>query len=109
MTYVISDECVDVMDKSCVRECPVDCIYEGERSMYIHPDECIDCGACEATCPVNAIIFDIDLEDDQQHLLERAREVFVEVGSPGSARQHGPLGKDHAAVAALPPKTADAP
>ena len=108
MTYVISNACVDIMDKSCVRECPVDCIYEGERSMYIHPDECIDCGACEATCPVQAILFDIDLEEDQQHLLERSTEVFAEIGSPGGARKHGPLGKDHPEVAALPPNSAGA-
>lgn len=106
MAYVIADECVDIMDQSCVRECPVDCIYEGQRSMYIHPDECIDCGACEAVCPVNAILFDIDLEDDQQHLLERSREMFAELGMPGGARRHGPLGKDHPEIAALPPKVA---
>jgi NAD-dependent dihydropyrimidine dehydrogenase PreA subunit len=105
MTYVISNACVDVMDKSCVRECPVDCIYEGERSMYIHPDECIDCGACEATCPVQAVLFDIDLEEDQQHLLVRSAQVFADIGSPGGARKHGPLGMDHPEVAALPPNS----
>ena len=55
MTYVIALPCVDVKDKACIDECPVDCIYEGERSLYIHPDECVDCGACEPECPVNAI------------------------------------------------------
>jgi NAD-dependent dihydropyrimidine dehydrogenase PreA subunit len=106
MTYVISNECVDVMDKSCVRECPVDCIYEGERTMYIHPDECIDCGACEATCPVQAIVFDIDLEDDEQHLLERTAAFIAETGAGGGARKFGPLGRDHPEIAALPPKPA---
>ena len=47
MTYVIAQPCVDLKDKACIEECPVDCIYEGERSLYIHPDECVDCGACE--------------------------------------------------------------
>lgn len=47
MTYVIALPCVDLKDKSCIDECPVDCIYEGERMLYIHPDECVDCGACE--------------------------------------------------------------
>jgi NAD-dependent dihydropyrimidine dehydrogenase PreA subunit len=106
MTYVISNECVDVMDKSCVRECPVDCIYEGERTMYIHPDECIDCGACEATCPVQAIVFDIDLEDHEQHLLERTTAFIAETGATGGARKFGPLGRDHPEIAALPPKPA---
>lgn len=104
MTYVITDACVDVKDNSCVKECPVDCIYEGNRSMYIHPDECIDCGACEAVCPVQAIAFEGDLTGEQQHLLARGREVFVLVGAPGGARRHGPLGTDHPSVAALPPK-----
>jgi ferredoxin len=58
MTYVIAEPCVDVMDQSCVAVCPVDCIHfeEGvDRSLFIDPDECIDCGACEPECPVNAI------------------------------------------------------
>jgi ferredoxin-like protein FixX len=45
MTYVITEPCIDVKDKTCVGECPVDCIYEGERMLYIHPDECVHCGA----------------------------------------------------------------
>lgn len=47
MTYTIAQPCVDVLDRACVEECPVDCIYEGKRMLYIHPDECVDCGACE--------------------------------------------------------------
>ena len=54
VTYVISQSCVDLKDKACVEECPVDCIYEGERMLYIHPDECVDCGACEPVCPVES-------------------------------------------------------
>ncbi|MFI6284271.1 ferredoxin [Streptomyces sp. NPDC051018] len=55
MTYVIGTNCVDVKDRTCIAECPVDCIYEGERMLYIHPDDCVDCGACEPVCPVEAI------------------------------------------------------
>ncbi len=58
MTYVITEPCIDVLDKSCVEVCPVDCIHfdEGtDRMEYIDPDECIDCGACEPVCPVTAI------------------------------------------------------
>src|SRR5579871_2383381 len=59
MTYVITQPCIDVKDKSCVDVCPVSCIYlesdDLDRKLYIHPDECIDCGACEPECPVNAI------------------------------------------------------
>ena len=40
----------------CVEVCPVDCFYEGENMLVIHPDECIDCGVCEPECPVDAIV-----------------------------------------------------
>jgi NAD-dependent dihydropyrimidine dehydrogenase PreA subunit len=63
VTYVIAQPCVDVMDRACVDECPVDCIYEGARSLYIQPDECVDCGACEPVCPVEAIYYEDDLAD----------------------------------------------
>jgi len=59
MAYVITQPCIDVKDKSCVDVCPVSCIYIEDdaldRKLYIHPDECIDCGACEPECPVSAI------------------------------------------------------
>ena len=55
MPYIIAEPCINVKDRSCVDVCPVDCIYEGEDMLYIHPDECIDCGACEPECPVTAI------------------------------------------------------
>ena len=70
MTYVIAQPCVDVKDKACIEECPVDCIYEGERTLYIHPDECVDCGACEPACPVQAI-FPQDLVPEKwQHFIQ---------------------------------------
>jgi len=56
MTYVISSACVDVMHNSCVQECPVDCIYEGARVLYINPDECVDYGACKLACEAGAIL-----------------------------------------------------
>lgn len=55
MTYVIAPPCVDVKDRACVEECPVDCSYEGGRSLDIHPDGGVDCGACESVRPVEAI------------------------------------------------------
>ncbi len=67
MAYVIAEPCVDVMDQACVDVCPVDCIHfeEGkDRMLYIEPDECIDCGACEPECPVEAIFTEEDVPDD---------------------------------------------
>ncbi len=55
MTYVIAEPCIDVTDRSCVEVCPVDCIHESGRMLVIDPEECIDCGACEPECPVEAI------------------------------------------------------
>jgi ferredoxin len=55
MTYVIAEPCIDLKDKTCIDVCPVDCIYEAERMLVIDPGECIDCGACEPECPVEAI------------------------------------------------------
>lgn len=55
MTYAILSPCVDIKDGSCVDYCPVNCIYEGKRMFYIHPEECISCGLCESVCPVDAI------------------------------------------------------
>ena len=63
MAYVIAEPCVNTKDTACVEVCPVDCIHprkdEAEFAtselLYIHPDECIDCGACVPACPVEAI------------------------------------------------------
>ena len=55
MTYVVADPCVMCKFTDCVDVCPVDCFYEGENTLVINPDECIDCGACVPECPVEAI------------------------------------------------------
>jgi len=55
VTYIIAEPCIDIKDLSCVDVCPVDCIHEFERILSIDPEECIDCGACEPECPVEAI------------------------------------------------------
>src|SRR5512135_1692909 len=101
MTYVIGEPCVDVLDRACVEECPVDCIYEGERMVYIHPDECVDCGACEPVCPTDAIFFEEDVPDEWVEYTATNADFFAELGSPGGAAK---LGKraDTAFISALP-------
>jgi NAD-dependent dihydropyrimidine dehydrogenase PreA subunit len=114
VTYGIGVPCVDVKDRACVEECPVDCIYEGGRMLYIHPDECVDCGACEPVCPVEAIYYEDDLPDKwRDYTNENARfftdtlpDQSVPLGSPGGASKLGPLAVDTPLVAALPPQTA---
>jgi ferredoxin len=55
MTYVVNENCIKCKYMDCVEVCPVDCFYEGENMLVIHPDECIDCGVCEPECPAEAI------------------------------------------------------
>jgi ferredoxin len=56
MTFVVTDACIKCKYTDCVEVCPVDCFYEGENMLVIHPDECIDCGVCEPECPIEAIV-----------------------------------------------------
>ncbi len=60
MTYLVTEACIKCKYMDCVEVCPVDCFYEGENMLVIHPDECIDCGVCEPECPAEAIIPDTD-------------------------------------------------
>ena len=78
MTYTIAEPCIDVKDKACVEECPVDCIYEGERMLYIQPDE------WKEFTPVNAEFFNDEVTG---------------LGSPGGAAKVGAVAKDHPKVA----------
>ena len=103
MTYVIAEPCVDLLDKACIEECPVDCIYEGDRMLYIHPDECVDCGACEPVCPVEAIYYEDDVPDQWKDYTKANAEFFNELGSPGGASKVG-TSPDVPLVASLPPQ-----
>jgi NAD-dependent dihydropyrimidine dehydrogenase PreA subunit len=80
MTYVITEACLHEKNKSCVDVCPVDCIYDEsddlDRMMYINPDECIDCGACEPECPVNAIFAEDETPEDQQRFIQINADYF---------------------------------
>ena len=60
MTYVVDEKCIKCKLMDCVEVCPVDCFYEGENMLVIHPEECIDCGVCEPECPIDAIHSDAE-------------------------------------------------
>ena len=107
MTYVIAQPCVDLKDKACIEECPVDCIYEGERMLYIHPDECVDCGACEPVCPVEAIYYEDDVPAEWTDYTAANAEFFNYLGSPGGAAKLGLIANDVPLVKALPPQEHD--
>ena len=76
MAYIITRLCRDCVDTGCVAVCPVDCIYEGDDQYYINPDECIDCGACEPECPVEAIFADDSVPEQWQSFIAKNRDFF---------------------------------
>ena len=106
MAHVITTACIDCKDGACVPCCPVDCIYEGARTLYIHPDECIDCGVSVSACPVQAIYEESRLPPELAHFTAINREYFGDavsgLGSPGGADGR-PSACDHPGIArALP-------
>jgi NAD-dependent dihydropyrimidine dehydrogenase PreA subunit len=79
MAYIIAEPCIDTKDTACVDVCPVDCIhptkieaeeFEKENKLYIDPEECIDCGACEPVCPVEAIFEEAAVPDKWKHFIK---------------------------------------
>ena len=92
MTYVVTDNCIRCKYMDCVEVCPVDCFYEGENMLVIHPDECIDCGVCEPECPADAIKPDTEpglevLDQAQRRLRQDLAEHHHQAGRP--ARRQG--------------------
>jgi NAD-dependent dihydropyrimidine dehydrogenase PreA subunit len=108
MPFAIGSPCIDVTDRSCLEECPVDCIYEGARKLYINPQECIDCGACEPVCPVEAITSNRSASAAQVTFVTDNSAFFLEVlpgrdaplGNPGGALKVGPIDTDTTLVRA---------
>jgi NAD-dependent dihydropyrimidine dehydrogenase PreA subunit len=115
MPYFIAGGCIDVMDRSCLDECPVDCIYEGQRKLYIQPGECIDCGACEPVCPESAIYADWTSPAGEREFLADNERFFSEplpgraepIGSPGGSGGVDAAGADTPLVQSW--RTAKAP
>lgn len=77
MAHVIVEPCIGVKDAACVDVCPVDAVAEGEDQYFINPDECIDCGACEIECPVEAIFVIDDVPEQWQHFVEKNAQFFA--------------------------------
>ena len=95
MTYVITEPCIGVKDAACVDVCPMDCIhprkdeqgFAAALQLYIDPDDCIDCGACEPECPVDAIYYEDDVPAEWRDYVARNAEFF---GSGPSMAEHQP-------------------
>ena len=80
MPYVVTSNCQRCRFTDCVEVCPVDCFYADAEMLYIHPDECIDCGACEPACPVEAIYSEDDLPEGEEAWIQINAE---KVEAPG--------------------------
>jgi len=89
MAYIIAEPCINVKDRSCIDVCPVDCIYEDDEQLYIHPDECIDCGACEPECPVTAIFAEEAAPSQWHNYIAKNRDVFRGASPPRKAQRTG--------------------
>ena len=91
MTYVVLDNCIGCKHTDCVEVCPVDCFYEGENTLVIHPDECIDCGICEPECPADAIRPDTSTDEvpNMDQWINLAQE-FCEIW-PNITKKKDPL------------------
>ena len=84
MTYIIGSPCIVTKDTACVDACPVDCIhpkqdedgFEEAKMLYIDPEECIDCGACEPACPVTAIWPEDNVPEEEQQYIAENYEYF---------------------------------
>jgi NAD-dependent dihydropyrimidine dehydrogenase PreA subunit len=89
MTYVITEPCIGVKDMSCIDVCPVDCIYgkDEDEQLYIDPEKCIDCAACEVACPVTAIYFEDDVPEQYRSYIAK-NLAYVEALDP-EERAHG--------------------
>ncbi len=84
MPFVITDPCIGTKDAACVDVCPVDCIhprkdepeFESASILYVHPEECIDCGACVPACPVAAIYDSVESTPANQQGFIEANAVY---------------------------------
>ena len=68
MTYLVTENCINCKHSDCVVVCPVDCFHEGPNFLSIDPDECIDCGVCVPECPVDAIVAENDLSEEERKI-----------------------------------------
>ncbi|RJF71922.1 MULTISPECIES: ferredoxin [Deinococcus] len=76
MPHVITSPCIGTKDQACTEVCPVECIYDAGEMLLIHPDECIDCGACVPACPVSAIYPEEDVPENESEYIEKNRAFF---------------------------------
>lgn len=120
MTHVVTAGCVDVMDRACTTVCPLDCMYEGNRALYINPNdinpnECIDCNECEPACPSQAILYEEALPDELIRFLDDNARFFHEpllsrpeaLGTLRGVAKVSPIGIDTNLASTFPSSSLD--
>lgn len=70
MAYVVTEPCINCKYTNCASVCPVDAFREGPNFLVISPDDCIDCDACVAECPVEAIYPDDEVPEKWEHFID---------------------------------------
>jgi len=108
MTYVVAEPCIGTKDRACVDVCPVACFYEGADQLYINPDECIDCAACEPVCPVDAIFAEADVPDQWKSYIQKQIDFFAAMPGVTPAKGNAEIGAGGMGpnAAAWPPEAA---
>jgi ferredoxin len=101
MPYVVTENCDGCRFTDCVDVCPVDCFYGDGNMLYINPDECIDCSACEPACPVEAIMPAEDLPENLAHWEEVNSTKTLDGDLPQMTSSEDPLPGAEAKKAAL--------
>ena len=91
MTYIVNDNCIACKYTDCVEVCPVDCFYGDDRMLYIHPEDCIDCGACEPACPVEAIYPEEDVPESEQKWIQINSDLAMDGDLENVTEQSDPL------------------
>lgn len=97
MSYVVTEPCIKCKYTDCVEVCPVNCFYEGANFIVIHPDECIDCGACEPVCPSKAIFPDGEVPEQYREYIALNQEFSQKWPNLSSKRDPLPTAEDYKA------------
>ena len=105
MTYIVAEPCIRTKDHACVDVCPVECFYLGPDMLYIHPEECIDCGACIPECPVAAIFEESDVPEQWKDYIAKNAEPFKNGGTMPKAPTREKWEEDKKVRRAMQPST----
>ena len=76
MTYIIAEPCVEVYPVDCIHFTKDKDIGAEAKAEGFDPEECIDCGACEPECPVEAIFEETEVPGEWNKYIKMNYEFF---------------------------------